>query len=118
MSATDDPALQLRAYEVALNLTAEYGDPARLRQLAARSLELAELAGGPPTALRAHGCLIVAAYLARLRPARFVDARQFLITDDQFTQAGVLFGKTNRATRRYFARTVGRRRTRMIPVVT
>ncbi|MDQ1517361.1 MAG: hypothetical protein QOE80_3191, partial [Actinomycetota bacterium] len=62
--ATDDAVLQLRACEVALNLAAEYGEPARLRRLAARSLELADQVGGPPSALRAHGCLVVAAYLA------------------------------------------------------
>lgn len=43
--------------------------------------------------------LIVAAHLARVRPARFVDARQFVVTDDQFTNANVIFNKTNRAAR-------------------
>src|SRR4029077_5481788 len=47
--------------------------------------------------------LIVAAHLARSHPARFVDARQFVVTDDQFTNANVIFGKTNRLARRYFA---------------
>lgn len=60
--------------------------------------------------------LIIAAYLDRTRPARFADARQFVITDDQFTQATVDFGKTNRAIRKYFLfRARGRR---PIPVVT
>ena len=41
--------------------------------------------------------LIVAAHLARVHPARFVDARQFVVTDNQFTNANVIFSKTNRA---------------------
>src|SRR5580658_9926948 len=60
--------------------------------------------------------LIVAAFLNRTRPAAFVDARQFVITEDQFTHATVVFGKTNRATRAYFARLF--RTARVIPVVT
>jgi len=62
--------------------------------------------------------LIVAAYLERFRPARFADARDFVITDDQFTQASVIFGKTNRASRKYFAPLLRSRRRGVIPVVT
>ena len=62
--------------------------------------------------------LIVAACLNRSRPARFVDAREFLITDDQFTHANVIFSKTNRAARQYFTRLAGRRPGRVVPVVT
>jgi aspartokinase/homoserine dehydrogenase 1 len=62
--------------------------------------------------------LIVAACLNRLRPARFVDARQFVITDDLFTRATVNFSKTNRAARRYFAALSTRSPRRLIPVVT
>jgi bifunctional aspartokinase / homoserine dehydrogenase 1 len=47
--------------------------------------------------------LIIAAYLARFRPSTFVDARQIIVTDDQFTNAGVIFAKTNRLIRRHFA---------------
>jgi aspartokinase/homoserine dehydrogenase 1 len=47
--------------------------------------------------------VIVAAYLARFRPAIFVDAREIIVTDDQFTNAGVIFAKTNRLIRRHFA---------------
>ena len=47
--------------------------------------------------------LIVAAHLSRFRPARFVDARQFVVTDDEFANANVNFTKTNRAARRFFA---------------
>src|SRR5439155_16768778 len=39
--------------------------------------------------------LIVAAYLERFHPARFADARAFVITDDQFTHANVIFNRTN-----------------------
>src|SRR6185436_19966139 len=47
--------------------------------------------------------LIVSAYLNRLRRARFVDARHFVTTDEQFTRANVNFPKTNRATRDFFS---------------
>ena len=62
--------------------------------------------------------LIVAACFNRSRPARPVDARAFLITDDQFTHASVIFGKTNRLARRHFTTLMGRRPGRLIPVVT
>ena len=62
--------------------------------------------------------LIVAAYIERFRPARFADAREFVITDDQFTHANVIFSKTNRASRRYFAPLLRPGRRRVIPVVT
>jgi len=61
--------------------------------------------------------LIVAAYVHRFRPARFADAREFVITDDQFTHANVNFSRTNRAARRYFAPLLRGRR-RVIAVVT
>ncbi|MBI1875003.1 MAG: bifunctional aspartate kinase/homoserine dehydrogenase I [Acidobacteria bacterium] len=62
--------------------------------------------------------LVVAAYLDRSRPARFVDARQFIVTDDQFTQANVIFGKTNRATRAHLVPRGRHAAGRPIPVVT
>ena len=46
---------------------------------------------------------IVAAYLNESQPALAVDAREFIITDLQFTNANVDFNETNRRTRRYFA---------------
>jgi len=83
------------------------------------------LGHGPPRALDLIASFgerlcaaIVAAHLARFHPARFVDARQFVITDDQFTNANVVFGKTNRAVRRYFSRLFRSHRPRPIPVVT
>ena len=48
--------------------------------------------------------LIVAAYLGRTHAAAFVDARDLLVTDDQFTHANVHFPATNRRTRAYFTR--------------
>src|SRR5438477_8004958 len=62
--------------------------------------------------------LIVSAHLARVHPAQFVDARQLVVTDNQFTNANVIFSKTNRAARRYFTDLFQLRRCRPIPVVT
>ncbi len=61
--------------------------------------------------------LIVSAYLNRFRCTRFVDARQFLTTDEQFTHANVIFSKTNRAAREYFS-SFWRQSRRPLPVVT
>ena len=62
--------------------------------------------------------LIIAACFNRVRPARFVDAREFLTTDDRFTHANVIFSKTNRSALRYFKRLAGGRPGRVIAVVT
>lgn len=62
--------------------------------------------------------LIVAAHLNRFRPSRMIDARDFVVTDDQFTQANVIFTQTNRAARRLFTRFPQSRARRVIPVVT
>src|SRR5256885_1611781 len=48
--------------------------------------------------------LIVSGYLGRFRRAQFVDAREIIVTDAQFTNANVNFPQTNRAIRRYFAK--------------
>ena len=79
----------------------------------------------PPRALdiiasfgeRLSAC-IVAAHLHRRRPARFADARQFVITDDHFTHAGVLFDRTNRALRKYYRKLTRAGSRAPIPVVT
>src|SRR5262245_6615438 len=48
--------------------------------------------------------LVVAAHLNRFGGgARFVDARQFVTTDEQFTRANIIAERTERATRQYFA---------------
>jgi aspartokinase/homoserine dehydrogenase 1 len=61
--------------------------------------------------------LIMSAYLNRFRSTRFVDARQFLTTDEQFTHANVIFPQTNRGAREYFS-SFWRQSRRRIPVVT
>ena len=61
--------------------------------------------------------VIVAAYLGQTVPAVFVDARDIVVTDDQFTHAAVVFRKTNRRTRAYFA-ALFRRSPRVVPIVT
>src|SRR5204862_5865133 len=60
--------------------------------------------------------LIVSAYLNRRRPAAFVDSRDFVVTDDQFTRATVNFRKTNPRGKRIL--TAAAKRGRVIPVVT
>jgi aspartokinase/homoserine dehydrogenase 1 len=83
-----------------------------LRHCSPRALDLAASFGERLSAFT------VAAYLRCHHPATFVDARQFLITDDEFTRANVIFSTTNRTARRYFAKLSGRRPGRIIPVVT
>src|SRR2546430_10873554 len=61
--------------------------------------------------------VIVAAYLDQTTPSVFVDSRDIVVTDDQFTHAAVVFKKTNRRTRAYF-NTLFRRAPRATPVVT
>src|SRR5207244_672859 len=60
--------------------------------------------------------VILAAYLGRFHHSVCADARHFVTTDDQFTNANVDFARTNRAVRAYFGRFGGRRPA--IPVVT
>jgi aspartokinase/homoserine dehydrogenase 1 len=61
--------------------------------------------------------LIVAAHLNRNHASAFVDARDFLVTDDQFTHANVQFPATNRRTRAYFSR-LFKRSKQVLPIVT
>jgi aspartokinase/homoserine dehydrogenase 1 len=61
---------------------------------------------------------IIASYLNESRAARFVDARELIFTDDNFTGANVTFPTTNRAIRRYFARFLRSSRRAPISVVT
>ena len=62
--------------------------------------------------------LIIAGYLTESRTAQFVDARELIFTDDNFTSANVIFPRTNRAVRRYFARLLRTSRRAPIAVVT
>jgi len=61
---------------------------------------------------------IVAAHLNRRYPAVAVDAREFLVTDDQFTHANVDFKRTNARARRLFDRVAKQHASRVIPVAT
>jgi aspartokinase/homoserine dehydrogenase 1 len=110
-------------------------NPARLRvaaELDARLKELDDVLRGisllgdcPPRALdlaasfgERLSALIIAAHLDQLGRAECVDARQFVITDDQFTHASVQFEQTNRSTQAYFRRMQQKGRQPVIPVVT
>ena len=39
--------------------------------------------------------VVISAYISRSRPSEAVDAREFIVTDDSYTHATVLFDKTN-----------------------
>lgn len=62
--------------------------------------------------------LIITAYLQQLHDAACVDARRFVITDDQFTHATVLFDQTNRKIQSYFRGLQRKGKRRTIPVLT
>ena len=83
-----------------------------LRDCPPRALDIAASFGERLSAL------IIAAYLQQLRPAVCVDARQFVVTDDQFTSAAILFDQTNRAMRAFFKRLRRTEKASVIPVVT
>src|SRR5262249_19508051 len=85
-----------------------------LRHCPARALDMTASFGERLSAL------IIAAYLDQSdqsHGAVFADARQFVVTDDQFTSANVIFSKTNRSIRAHL-RPLVRRRGAPIPVVT
>jgi aspartokinase/homoserine dehydrogenase 1 len=83
-----------------------------LRHCPLRSLDMVASFGERLSAV------IVAAALNRRYPSESVDARDLVVTDDQFTSATVVFLKTNRRTRSALNTLVRRRRGRVIPVVT
>jgi len=83
-----------------------------LRHCPPRALDLAASFG------ERLSSLIFAAHLDRWWPAAYADARQFVVTDDQFTQAAVLFRQTNRAMRAHMRRIARQRGRKAIPVVT
>jgi len=60
----------------------------------------------------------VSAYLNQKYPSVSVDARDFLVTDEQFTHANVNFKRTNPRGRRLFSSLMKKRRNRVIPIVT
>jgi bifunctional aspartokinase / homoserine dehydrogenase 1 len=83
-----------------------------LRDCPPRALDLAASFG------ERLSTMIIAAYLQQLHRTEAVDARQFIVTDDQFTHAAVLFDQTNRKIRSYFNRLHKKSRQQVIPVVT
>jgi bifunctional aspartokinase / homoserine dehydrogenase 1 len=62
--------------------------------------------------------LIIASFIQRTHPACFVDSRELVKTDDQFTHAAVQFDKTNHAVQTYFSKLFKVFRKQFIPVVT
>jgi bifunctional aspartokinase / homoserine dehydrogenase 1 len=62
--------------------------------------------------------LTLASFLNRKHPSCAVDARTLIVTDDQFTHAGVLFDKTNPKIREQFKKLSAQSRHGVIPVVT
>ncbi|MBI1803240.1 MAG: bifunctional aspartate kinase/homoserine dehydrogenase I [Ignavibacteriae bacterium] len=79
----------------------------------------------PPRALDIVGsfgerlsAIIIASYLQRKHSAQYVDARQLIVTDDQFTHASVLFDRTNAKTKSYFKKLFAGGNSRTLPVIT
>jgi len=62
--------------------------------------------------------VIVAAHVNRRYPSVAVDARDFLVTDEQFTHANVNFKRTNPRARRLLSKIVASHAHRIIPIVT
>jgi aspartokinase/homoserine dehydrogenase 1 len=62
--------------------------------------------------------IIFASYLNTQFPAYFVDARQFIITDNHYTQAQVLYEESSIAIRRYFEHFFTQEGEYAVPVVT
>jgi aspartokinase/homoserine dehydrogenase 1 len=83
-----------------------------LRHAPARALDLTASFGERLSAT------IVAAYLDRIAPARFADARAFIVSDDHFTHASVDFDATNPRARAWFAALGRAKRPGPIPIVT
>ena len=83
-----------------------------LRHCPARALDMTASFGERLSAA------IVAAHLNRRYPSLAVDARDFLVTDDQFTHANVNFKRTNPRGSRLFSRLFRSHAHRIIPVVT
>jgi aspartokinase/homoserine dehydrogenase 1 len=83
-----------------------------LRHSSPRALDLAASFGERLSAV------IIASFLQRTQPSCFVDSREMVKTDDQFTRAIVQFDKTNRAIKSYFIKLFAGSSKRLIPVVT
>jgi len=83
-----------------------------LRHSSPRALDLTASFGERCSAL------IFTSFLQRKHPACFVDSRELVKTDDQFTHAVVQFDKTNHAIRTNFSKLFKVFRKQFIPVVT
>ncbi len=83
-----------------------------LRHSSPRALDLTASFGERCSAL------IIASFLQRTHPACFVDSRELVKTDDQFTHAAVQFDKTNHAIQTSFSKLFKVFRKQFIPVVT
>ena len=83
-----------------------------LRHSAPRALDLTASFGERLSAL------IITSFFQRSQPACFVDSREMVTTDDQFTHAVVQFDKTNKAIKTYFKKLFNNSSKRLIPVVT
>ncbi len=82
-----------------------------LRDCPMRALDLAASFGERLSAIT------VAAYLQRRHSSECIDAREIILTDDQFTQASVLFDQANKRIRLRLKNMVARRSRAPIPVV-
>ncbi len=79
----------------------------------------------PPRALDIVGsfgerlsAIIIASYFRKKHPACSIDARDLIVTDDQFTHASVLFDETNLKTKAYFKKFFSRGNPKAIPIIT
>lgn len=82
-----------------------------LRDCPLRALDLTASFGEQLSAI------IFANYLQRRHPASYLDARRLIVTDDQFTHAGVIFEKTNPLIRHRFRSFDASKGRKPIPVV-
>ncbi len=62
--------------------------------------------------------LIISSFINKTHPSCFADARNFVVTDDQFMHAEVLFKQTNVATQKYFKQLWKENSAKTIPIVT
>jgi aspartokinase/homoserine dehydrogenase 1 len=83
-----------------------------LRHSSPRALDLTASFGERLSALT------IASFLQRSQPSCFVDSRDIVKTNDQFTRAAVQFDKTNGAIKTYFKKLFEHSSKRLIPVVT
>ena len=83
-----------------------------LRHSSPRALDLTASFGERLSAL------IFASFLQQSQPSCFVDSREMVKTDDQFTRAVVQFDKTNHAIKTYFKKLFEHSSKRLVPVVT